>query len=94
MASTSLNYQLKYLRPEELSKLEQYLTFLTVKDLGKEYYYKFSPDRSKITISESGTNIKTELTLDEFIDRAGSKVQMFLMFKDLDNSRSPFQKTK
>ena len=92
MASSSLNYQIKYLRPEELNKLEDYLSFLTYKDLMRNYGYKFSEDRTKISITEMDTSTKVEIPIDEFIDKAGAKISMFLMFKDIEKGK-PTPKT-
>lgn len=87
MASSSLNYQIKYLRPEELNKLEEYLSFLTYKDLMRNYKYKFSDDRTSVTIIEMDTSTKVAIPMDEFIDKAGAKIKMFLLFKDLEKGK-------
>jgi len=78
-----LNYEIRYLKAKDITKLEKYLHDVSVKDLGVDYFFKFTSDRTHVEISNKD-NRKTIITLQKLLDDTWKKLLMFFKFKDLE----------
>jgi hypothetical protein len=67
----NIEYEIKYLNGDDILKLE-------------EYFFKFSPDRSQVSVKDKNGMINVVFTLSAFVEKLQPNLKMFLKFKHLE----------
>jgi len=77
----NLSYNIKYLKGDDIIKLEKYLHDVTYHDLKQEMFFKFTNNRDSIVINDKDGRSVT-MQLQDFIDQTWTKLNIFFKFKD------------
>jgi hypothetical protein len=80
----NIEYEIKYLNGDDILKLEKYLQDVAKHQSGTEYFFKFSPDRSQVSIKDKNGMINVVFTLSAFVEKLQPNLRMFLKFKHLE----------
>jgi hypothetical protein len=59
----NIEYEIKYLNGDDVLKLEKYLQDVAKHQSGVDYFFKFSPDRTEVSVKDKNGMINVKFSL-------------------------------
>ena len=80
----NIEYEIKYLNGDDILKLEKYLQDVAKHQSGVDYFFKFSPDRTEVSVKDKNGMINVKFSLSVFVEKLAPNLGIFLKYKHLD----------
>lgn len=77
-----IRYNIKYMRNDTLTELEEYLSDVSYHDLKKKMFFKINSTRTDVEVSNDEGRM-VHIPMDEFVDRTWRKLLIFFKFHNI-----------